>query len=224
LNGLRKHPNFSGKRKIKKVSKINDIFGINGGRKTPPLNPLFFMVILGVVLPSVLVLLLVLVLLAFYTVETANLYVDESLAFAATTQPRETVYGSEGKEIMPLKEVKLNAVYEEHSYDPKTGYCMRCGTHQEYAEYYLQLCVSNEDVVAISHIRARERAAEKERETAEKFKPVTDVLTEMQKLPAPERERYFAAWIKLKKEEAEARERAAAARASASDPIEGLDH
>jgi hypothetical protein len=192
------------------VSKINDIFGINGGRKTPPLNPLFFMAVLGVVLPSVLVLVLVLVLLAFYTIKTANLFVDESLAFAATTQPTKDAP-------MPLKEVKLNAVYEEHSYDPKTGYCMRCGTHQEYAEYYLQLCVSNEDVVAISHIRARERAAEKEREAAEKFKPVTDVLTEMQKLPAPERERYFAAWIKLKKEEA-------AARALASDPIEGLDH
>ena len=50
----------------------------------------------------------------------------------------------------------VTEVRERHTYDRKTGFCTVCGLHREMADADDLLCVTGENVVAISHLRARQ--------------------------------------------------------------------
>lgn len=45
-------------------------------------------------------------------------------------------------------------VADDHDVCEHTGYCRRCGIHDEFAAYHGYLCASADNVIAISHLRA----------------------------------------------------------------------
>lgn len=51
---------------------------------------------------------------------------------------------------MPSSDV---IVLSTHKICPRTGFCERCGNHEEYIDFYRVLCAASENTVAISHLR-----------------------------------------------------------------------
>jgi hypothetical protein len=50
---------------------------------------------------------------------------------------------------------------EEHEYCKQTGFCVRCGSHEEYNRFNDMLCVFSDNTFAISHVRAKQIMDEK---------------------------------------------------------------
>jgi len=59
---------------------------------------------------------------------------------------------------------KKPVTYESahHNFCEKSGFCKRCGAHQEYVKFENLLCVWAENTTAITHIRAAQIDADKQ--------------------------------------------------------------
>lgn len=78
------------------------------------------------------------------------------------------------------KHVKT-VISSDHIYDPRTGFCEKCGNHHEMIRMDNMLCMYSDNTIAISHRRAlmrKEQADQKAEQLRDKLRLLAKTLAE----------------------------------------------